>query len=84
MHEPNPWSHPPAWIANARNWLSERGRLRRDEAELARMESRELRDIGIAHSPGVESGILMTECGPVARRSWMDAQPSFPSRALRR
>ena len=84
MHEPHPWSHPPAWIANARNWLSERGRLRRDAAELARMGSRELRDLGIAHSPVVDSAILMTDCGPVPRRGWMDAQPSFTSRAPRR
>ncbi|MBK0392588.1 hypothetical protein [Ramlibacter algicola] len=84
MHEPNPWSRSPAWIANARSWLSERGRLRRDADELARMEWRELRDIGITHSRGVESGILMTPSGPVARRSWIDAQPFFPGRAIRR
>ena len=72
-----------ARISRARNWLSERARLRRDAEEVARMNPRELRDLGLSHAAAGESRVMLTECGPIAHGSWIDAQPCFPRRALR-
>ena len=83
MDSSNIWAHAPAWISSTRNWLSERARLRRDAEEVSRMDSRELRDLGFSHTAAVESGIMITECGPIARSNWMHAQPCFPRRAIR-
>lgn len=73
----------PAWIARARNWLSGRARLRRDAGEVARMDARELRDLGLSHAAAFGGAIRMTGCGPVAHGNWMRAQPRFPGRAIR-
>ena len=83
MNELKTWGHAPAWLARIRCWASERARLRRDIAQLSRMDSRELRDLGFSHTAAVESAITMTECGPIAHRSWIHAQPFFPGRGIR-
>ena len=74
----------PACMGKARKWLAERARLRRDARVVARMDASELRDLGFSHTASVQSGILLTECGPVAYRSWIHAEPCFPRRDLRR
>jgi hypothetical protein len=75
------WASAPTWISTTRNWLSERARRRRDAEEISRMDSREKRDLGFSHTAAVESGIMLTEIGPVEHRSWVHAQPCFPRRA---
>lgn len=83
MDAKNIWGQAPAWISRTRNWFSERARMRRDAEEVSRMDSRELSDLGFSHAAAVESGIMMTECGPIAHSNWMRAQPCFPRRAIR-
>ena len=83
MDASNIWGHAPAWISRTRNWLAERARLRRDAEDVSRMNARELRDLGFSHTAAIESGIMMTECGPVMNRDWIHAEPCFPSRAIR-
>ncbi len=74
--------HATAWFARTRNWVSERARVRRDIDELSRMDSRELSDLGFSHTAAFGSAITMTECGPIAHRSWIHAQPCFPHRVI--
>lgn len=72
------------WASRARAWLAERARLREDSEAVARMDARELRDLGLSHVAAARGEVMRQPLAASGEPSWIHAQPRFLPRATAR
>jgi hypothetical protein len=73
----------PGWVLQARSWVVQRARHCADAEAGARMEPRELQDLGFSHSAAARGEIELSEQGRSDQASWIHAAPRFRGRVAR-